>query len=266
MRPLLTSTWIAAAALLIAATAGADPRSPPKVDDTVVPTPEPDVWLRRLVGRYNFEGVVEVAYNYEGFDEHKCGPLPPDPSKQDNPPPPAEPYCSSIKGKGDCVGIGTGPGVQCILNVGWPDIYVDQGQYNLPGGVAYLDPAMILFGLDPGRSAITYLLVDNKGLPEGGPGTISGNRAIFKTSCVNAADLFQRMPPPPSPPEAPNYRTSPRTCQRTLRIDAKADPKVVHLSMDIEINTDLWTRTEMTLRRDVMADAAEAPKVPPPQR
>lgn len=55
----------------------------------------------------------------------------------------------------------------------------------VPGAVSYLNPAMALFGLDSRNSAINYLLVDNKGLPEGGLGRNTGNRATFRTRCVN---------------------------------------------------------------------------------
>ena len=52
---------------------------------------------------------------------------------------------------------------------------------------------MLLFGLDPAQSAIHHLMVDNKGLPEGGPGSNTGNRATFKTTCVNAPILLSTM-------------------------------------------------------------------------
>ncbi len=198
-----------------------------------------DVWLKRLVGRYQFEGLVEVVKT----EDHRCGQLPPDPANS-NPPPPAEPWCSSIKGKGDCIAIGTGAGVQCVLNVTWQDLYdvnMDDGKvYNLPGGVSYLDPAMLLFGLDPGKSGINYLLVDNKGLPEGGLGFVAGNRATFKTPCVNGPALLGAMKPldPPA-----------RTCDRTIYIDAKPDAKLVFMSIDIDINEEPFTRYVMSLRR-----------------
>jgi hypothetical protein len=243
----------AAAAVLASAEAGAQPRAatPPWKDPAGPPT-EIEVWLRRLVGRYQVEGLVEVAYDYEGYPDHRCGPLPPDPAEQDNPPPLPVPYCSSIGGMADCVGIGAGPGVQCILGITWKEIWdvdPDEGVFTLPGGVPNLAPAMMLFGLAPGQSNVDYLLVDNKGLPEGGLGSIGGSRVTFTTPCTNAPTLFQTMKPPPVPAEPPNLRTSPRTCERTLRLEARDGAKVVHLSIGIEINGDLWTRYEMSLRR-----------------
>jgi hypothetical protein len=221
-------------------------------------------WLKRLVGRYSFEGSVEVVYFHEGedYDEHRCAPLPPPPSESGELPPPATPYCATIRGKGDCVGIGKGPGVQCILNVSWQEFYEiiapsddvaasgpNAGVYNLPGGISTLSPSMALFGLDPTQAGLKYLLVDQKGLPEGGSGSIRGNRATFKTTCVNGAELFSRMKPPPRPPDPARAEGPPRTCERFLRLDAKPDASVMHWSMDIEINGEPWTRLEMTLRR-----------------
>jgi hypothetical protein len=219
-------------------------------------------WLRRLVGRYRFEGMVQVDYTEQGTDpEYGCV----DP-ETGNP----RPFCKSIQGKGDCVAVGTGPGVQCVLAVEWQDIYEvlypedlvpgepapPVGAFNLPGGVSYLDPAMALFGLDPGKSGINYLLVDNKGLPEGGLGFLAGDRATFKASCVNAAILFNGMKPPP------RGREPPHICERTLRIDAKPEGKLVFMTIDIEINGDRWTRYDMSLRHVTQDEQIATPARP----
>jgi hypothetical protein len=85
--------------------------------------------------------------------------------------------------------------------------------------------------------------VDHKGLPEGGLGSSTGNRATFRTTCVNAPSLLSPMRPP-QPPNPPY-----RTCDRIIRIDAKPDAGVLHLWMDIEIDRDRHTSMEKTLRR-----------------
>jgi hypothetical protein len=263
----MVATLLACTALLSSGRAGAQPRVEPKVEDLATPTVAPDVWLRRMVGRFQFEGLVEVVY-YPPEDGHRCGPLPPDPNdaQSDKPPKLPQPWCSGIKGMGDCVSIGKGPGVQCVLNVSWEDFYevvtpedLEPGEpappvgvFNLPGGVSYLDPAMALFGIDPGKPAINFLLVDSKGLPEGTLGLIKGNRATFKTPCVNAAVLLAAMKP--APPGTGTWRT----CERTLYIDAKPDAKLVFMTMDIEINDDLWTRLTFSLRRVADVPAATA--------
>jgi hypothetical protein len=67
--------------------------------------------------------------------------------------------------------------------VTWPDMYDmdtqeinpdftrnDTGVFPLPGGVAYLSPAVMLFGLDPGHDAVSYPGHPDS-LPAGGPAT-----------------------------------------------------------------------------------------------
>lgn len=226
MGPIRKPLWIVAAlltmtGLLASAAATAKPHEIPEWRDPSGPPTAADVWLRRLAGGYQVEGLVEVR------GKGGC---------------PA--YCGGIKGKADCVAIGTGPGVQCVLNLAWTDIYETDyeagGIFNVPGGVSYLDPAMMLFGLDPGENAIRYLLVDNKGLPEGGPGSNAGNRATFRTTCVNAPALFSAMNPDGEP-----YRT----CDRTIRFEAKPDASIVYLWIDIDINDNNFTSFMLSLRR-----------------
>src|SRR5690606_30213292 len=85
------------AALLYSSNADAQARPPPpQWKDPSGPPVAMDVWLRRLVGQFTFEGMISV----QGGDTQ------------------------TVEGKGDCVSVGTGPGVQCVLNVTWLDIYV----------------------------------------------------------------------------------------------------------------------------------------------
>lgn len=248
---MLAAALLAGVLLLVGDEAVAQPREVPRWNDPVGPTAARDEWLRRLVGRYRFEGLIHAV----SMGPESCGALPPDPAQSENPPPPPPEYCKPIRGMADCIAIGTGPGVQCVLNVMWDDLhqvvyptadapppgegYPPTGVFTLPGGVSYLNPAMAMFGLDGDGSSLSYLLVDNKGLPEGGPGSIAGNRATFRTSCVNAATIFNTMIP------TEQYRS----CDRIIRIDAKPDARVLFMSIDVEINEEVWTRYEMTLRR-----------------
>jgi hypothetical protein len=241
---------LSCADLLACGRASAQPHTDPKLEDVVTPTAAPDVWLRRLVGRFEFDGMVSA------------GPCPP-PAPEDGSAPPA-PLCSGVKGMADCVAVGTGPGVQCVLNVSWQDMFdvnfTDGKVYNLPGGVSYLDPAMLLFGIDPGKVAINDLLVDNKGLPEGGPGYISGNRATFRTTCVNAAALFLEMKPPePNNDQPLRYW---QTCDRTIYIDAKPDAKLLYMSIDIDLNDAPFTHLVLSLRRVLQYEPGTAQGLP----
>ena len=277
---IIAGTLLTCAALVACADAIAAPPRAAASAGAEVANPVTDVagisdWLRRLVGRYRFEGSVEVVYSHEGedYDDHRCAPLPPKPDDNGNLPPLALPYCSTIRGKGDCVAVGKGPGVQCILDVSWQEFRetiapsddvskrdAPAGSYTLPGGTPYLAPSMLLLGLDPAQSGIRYLLVDDKGLPEGGVGTIKGNKATLKTSCVNGPALFAEMKPPPAGDKDHPFRIEgpPRVCNRIQRLEVKTDASVVHWSIDIEINGETWTRIEMTMRR-VTDDAVSKP-------
>jgi hypothetical protein len=270
------SALLLALALCGAATpASPQGRTPPRPVNVATPTPPMDVWLRRLAGKYQFDGSIEVVF-FPPEDNHGCAPMPEggpypraigrEPSEGEERPPPVlpwNPYCGTVKGVGDCIAIGKGPGVQCVLNVTWQDMYDmvtdeinpdftrnETGIFSLPGGVAYMSPSVMLFGLDPGRGAISYLLVDHKGLPEGGTGEVNGNRATFKATCVNAPVLLAAIRPPTRPARPPGLATSWRTCDRIIYIDAKPDARVVNMSIEIRIDDEPFTRIEMTLRRE----------------
>lgn len=224
----------ACAGVLLAATVMAQPRTEAEVSrEAVLPVTEPAAigeWLKRLAGSFQFDGVINVV------------------GRGDCP----GTFCEHIKGTGNCVMIGTGPGVQCIFNVSWLDIFEivqpgenmgePSGVFEVPGGVSYLDPAMSLHGLDPGSAGISFLVVDNKGLPEGGTGSIKGNRATFRSPCVNAPALFNAMKPVRGAPY--------RSCERIVRIDSKPEANLVFLMIDIEVNDDLFTSLAMSLRRE----------------
>lgn len=260
----LLLTVAAAAAGLACASAVANPRAQPEPQlqyaKPVTDPAEIGTWVRQLVGRYRFEGMVQVVYAPRGVPAYPCV------TEEGRP----QDYCTGVKGKGDCVAVGKGPGVQCVLNVAWQDIYeiIQPGEqastdpvgvFNLPGGVSYLDPAMMLYGIDPGKAALSYLLVDNKGLPEGGTGAIAGTRAVFRVPCVNAPALFSAMKPAPRDRE----EGSPRSCERIMRIDAKPDARLLYMSVDTEINGEIWTRHDFSMYRDDPApDTAGANPAP----
>jgi hypothetical protein len=244
------------AAIALAAVAAhpvvASPRQAQVAGAEMAPDSGVDTWLRRLVGRYRFEGVLQAVALGD------CAGLPPGPPDPDHERVISltEPYCRSIKGSGDCVAVGDGPGVQCVLSVKWVDMYrivfpsgtgadEEVGVFTIPGGVPYLDPAMALLGFNASDSKPSYLLVDHKGLSEGGPGSIKGNRGTFDMPCVNAPTLMNEM----------NMKLVAR-CYRVLRIDAKPDAKVLHWSIDIDFDAGIgrgtYTRIEMTLRREAV--------------
>ncbi len=216
LRATMNGIRIQALALLAAGTllhgndAGAQARNASEWMHEAAAPVEMDVWLKRLVGRFSFEGVVQVPANGD------CGA--PGASILTMP-------CQTIKGTGDCVGVGTGAGVQCIFKISWLEIWTvvtsengDAGSYTsglVPGALPYLDPSMAMFGLHPLYPAINHLIVDNKGLAEGGLGASAGNRAIFRTSCVNEPGILGG-------------------CERIFRIEAKADSSLLYMWIDVE--------------------------------
>lgn len=151
----------------------AQPHAPPPAwKDPSGPPTEMHVWLRRLAGRFRYEGTLD----------REPGSVP-DPSLPAN--------TAQVEGLGDCVTIGAGPGVHCVINLDWPPPYprtlegVSPEAFVDPVFVANLDPAMILFGIDAGASQLAYLQVNQKGLAEPGTGVVVGNIARFEAPCVN---------------------------------------------------------------------------------
>jgi hypothetical protein len=233
---ILALAMLGVGTLLHGTDAGAQARQPPQWNYEADSPVEGDVWLKRLVGRFSFEGVVHVPGNGE------CGA--PGSSLITKP-------CQAIKGIGDCVSVGEGPGVQCVFNVSWTEIWTavtsengDAGSYTsgyVPAAVPYLNPSMALFGLDPGQASINHMIVDNKGLPEGALGTNSGNRATFRTTCVNQPGVLGG-------------------CERIFRIEAKADSRILYMWIDVEKGPkglqEPFSSIVLTLRRVVPGKAS----------
>lgn len=193
----------------------------------MVPTAEPDVWLRRLAGRYEVDGAIAPAVPEE--DDTASDENQEDGAGSTSPPSGFKPR--GFRGKVDCVAIGSGPGVQCMLNIKWME---DAGVHPVP--VSYLDPSMMLLGLDPQHREINMLLVDDHGLGEGGAGRIRGNTAAFFVPCTNAR--VDNMP------EA--------NCERITRFEARPDARLVHVWIDMRDtrNHDFYgPQIVMTFRR-----------------
>jgi hypothetical protein len=79
--------------------------------------------------------------------------------------------------------------------------------------MSYLDPAMILIGLDPGKSTLNFMLVDNKGLAEAGSGFISGNRATFRNTLCATKSI---------------------RCVPAMYFEARPDSEVVYLRIEYQ--------------------------------
>lgn len=135
MNRVALNTLLACAALLLSGAASAVPRG--SVVEPDPETPEEAVarrqrtvedmaaWLPRLVGRYKIQGVIGAG----------------------------TPRPISIQGAADCIPVGHGPGVHCLLNAVWG-----------AKGDSFLGPASILFGMDPNAGMIRYLQLNADGV------------------------------------------------------------------------------------------------------
>jgi hypothetical protein len=159
-------------------------------------------FLRRILGQYTIDGKVDLGG--QGKPEDKW----------------------TAVGTGNCVGFGVAPGVQCELNVKWPQIPGPNGEA-IMSGVMGMEPMMILYGLEPDELGIRYLQVNNKGLAEGATGYMLNDTVTFKTPCVN---------------------TQPG-CQRVTRVTTRSDSKVVDFQIDTEIDYKVAARFNFKLRR-----------------
>ena len=170
-------------------------------------------WMRRLVGQFRYVGFVELR-------SPNGAPL----GQQ------------AVSGKGDCVAFGLAPGVQCTIKVSWPEARGDNGQQIL-GGVSSLEPAMVLYGLDPDELAVHFLMVDNKGVADGGLGYLLGDVMTAKDPCVGI----------------------PGDCTRTTRITAPPDGKLVEMRIDIEREGQLAVRYLFAMRPMMKFKDPDAP-------
>jgi len=124
-------------------------------------------WLRRLLGKYRYEGYVELG---DGSAKIR----------------------QPVTGAGDCVAFGAAPGVHCTIQVSWPEVRGPNGEA-VPGGVSTLVPAMVQYGLDPDRLGVRYMQVDNRGMAERGNGYLWGDVLETKSPCVGIAGNCQRI-------------------------------------------------------------------------
>lgn len=173
---------------------------------------ELDAWLRRLVGKFRYEGEIQIS-------AFAC----------DNRGPCEIPgfncvfsMCFAVRtfqGAGDCMSIGAGPGVHCVINVPWPESIQVPHPFtaqllNLRWRGRLLAPAMIQYGMDTDSLGIRYLLVDSKSIAESALGVLRGDTVTFTTAgCVNSGLI---------------------SCRQIFSIHASRDGKVIQMSLDLE--------------------------------
>lgn len=179
-------------------------------------------WLARLVGEYTIDGYV--LPDPDGLTSHS----------------------RDARGHALCVGFGFGPAVQCEVRIRWPDVTGPDGE-EVPGGVSTLDGATMLFGFnlgsysdpmnknirsyagtDPESFTIAHILVDNKGVAEGGSGFRMGTDTMTsRAPCV----------------------AIPENCQRLVRIIVPGDRAPVEMRIDLEIDGAVAMRYDFLLHR-----------------
>jgi hypothetical protein len=194
--PISRLLLLACAAPLGCGTALADPRD---IQEIASLTPEQkealrlekaadiDAWLRKLEGKFRIEGTF-----YREGDEVNV---------------------ARASGLEDCVTIGPGAGMHCVINVVWDEDYGADGQGGQTG-VSSLAPAMIQYGYDPVTSRVRYLQVDNQSLAEPNESLLRGNTIATRTHCANT---------PAS-----------QVCERVTRIYIPPDRSYITMTIDME--------------------------------
>ncbi len=181
-------------------------------------------WLPRLVGRFKIEGVVK-AENAE------------------------EP--SSATGKVDCIAIGDGPGVQCVMYATWDEIMV--GGFpptTQTGALSFLGPASILYGVDPNAVSIRIMQLDTDGLVTDGAAQLNGDSMFWR---------FEGFCP----------REPQEMCRQDTRVYAPPHARYLHTTIEIsplDENSDgdaMTVDLEMTpIPRDEAGTPPETPGAP----
>lgn len=149
-------------------------------------------WLRRLVGGFQLKGSV-VEYLNDG-----------------------RPRSQNMDGVMHCSGIGDGPGVHCVVKASFgTNLWLSfggRGGGTLTPSITYntLNPAVMLFALDPDDLKIKVLLVDDHSIAEDLSGVLAGDAVDLvsgRRGCWGPVNLVH--------------------CPWALRITAKADSDVI---------------------------------------
>lgn len=119
-----------------------------------------------------------------------------------------------VAGRAHCIGFGSAPGVQCELNVRWPETRGASGE-EIPGGVSTLDPAVLLLGFEPAAPGISHVFLDNKGVADIAVGKMaSPDTMLSRSKCLGIQG----------------------NCERTVRITAEPDLRAVRMNIDLAVD------------------------------
>ncbi len=170
-------------------------------------------WLPRMVGRFSFDGIVQ-HYQTLALGATAIKEFSPDKTYAAGT---CDESCQAsisnvaqARGKADCIAIGTGPGVQCVINVVWPEEWGSLGGA-VEAGVSFLGPAAILYGLDPNAALVRYLMLNTNGTGEAEAGVLKGDTVTwtFNTRCESSSiDRCRRITRFRAPPGDKSARTT----------------------------------------------------------
>jgi hypothetical protein len=164
---------------------------------------QPLDWLARMVGRFVVDGHVDLTAQGRPQDILK------------------------VEGGAECVGFGVAPGVECELKIRWPERTGPNGE-KIPGGMPTLNPAVVLYGFEPVKQGIQYIMVDNEGAAEAAVGLHATPDTVQSRS---------------------QCRGFPGNCERVVRITAWPDLKLVEMRIDLEVDGDPALRYQFMLHR-----------------
>jgi hypothetical protein len=174
-------------------------------------------WLKRLPGRYTYDGYVDLCGKGNPADRR------------------------SVKGKADCIAVSAAPDVHCAVNVNWPAAMTESGTPVL-GGVSSLAPAQLLFSIEfpsgPGAIyvrgeganhwGIVMVQVDNKDKGEWASGVLVGDTFLSTEPCVDI----------------------PGNCRKITRITALPDSREISMTVEVTMDRQRVLRQDFLLRRD----------------
>ena len=178
---------------------------------------EMPAWMSRMVGRFRYSGVVQFYQtSVPGADVRDF----PDRDKTfdlgtcDEECFTSIPSLRDTKGLGDCIAIGAGAGVHCVVYVPWQEEWMPTGK-PVDGGVSFLGPASTLYGYDPVASRIRYLILNTNGIAESEEGVLNGNTLswVFETRCES--DTMER-------------------CRQVTKVQALPDGKSIRTYISLE--------------------------------
>lgn len=180
-------------------------------EQTATNTGDLQAWLRLLVGRYRYEGHVDLCGKGNPGDKRL------------------------VTGTADCIGSGSTPNVHCEINVRWPAARSESGAPVL-GGESNLLPARVVYSLEARHSperqisrwGLMFMQVDSKGVPEWASGTLVGNTFLSREPCVGI----------------------PGTCEKITRITARPDSSEISMLVDIEVDGVRVLRQSFLLHRE----------------